>query len=489
MDELAADHPNLSMREAVDGLRTGRWTSAELTEVLLARIDRHNPTINAVVIVDAERARADAAAIDTRRAAGETLGALAGLPMTLKDTWETAGLRTTAGAPAFAEYVPETDADIVAAIRRADGVVIGKTNTPLFAGDHQTYNELFGTTENPWMTGRTAGGSSGGAGAAIAAGMTWAEVGSDIGASIRLPAHMNGVFGLKPTFDVVPLRGHIPGPPGTVGPGDLAVAGPMGRSIDDLELLLDVLLDGVDLHGVPGARLIDSGPVDVGGLRVGVWADDELAPVQRHIVDEIERVTGSLAAAGATIDDAIRPAGGSDRLHDIYLRLLMSVMGADMPPEVRDLLRAVADGADPDDTSDAVRQARYMLMDHRTWMSADEARHKAMRAWADLFGEVDVVIAPAAPRTAFPHTIELGYTDRTLDIDGVERPYSSILFWAGIATMPLLPSVVVPVGRDAEGLPCGVQLIGPAYGDRRLLQIARTICATVGLAFEAPPLD
>ncbi len=478
---------NLTATEVVAGLRSGEWTSLELVDLLLDRIAVMSPSTNAVVTVDADRARAEAADIDRRRAAGEPLGRLAGLPMTLKDTWETAGMRTTAGSPDFAEHVPAHDAPIVAAIRAADGVVVGKTNTPLLAGDHQSYNDVFGITDNPWMAGRTAGGSSGGAAAAIASGQTWFEVGSDIGASIRLPAHMNGTFGLKPTHDVVPLRGHIPGPPGTMAPGDLAVAGPLGRSIADLELLLEVMLDDVDLKGIPGARLPAPEPVEVASLRVGLWADDDEAPVQRHIVDEIGRVGRALADAGATVDSAVRPDIPSDRLHDVYLRLLMAEMGAGMPADVRSMLRDVAAASDPDDRSDAVRQARYMTMDHRDWVVADEARHKAIAAWDRVFDTVDVVIAPAAPRTAFPHTTELPYPMRTLDIDGVERPYSSILFWAGIATMPLLPSVVIPVGHDAEGLPCGVQLIGPAFTDRRLLRVAAAIAEVAGSRFRPAP--
>ncbi len=476
------------MSQAVAGLQAGQWTSLELTDVLLARIAERNPDLNAVVTLDAERARAEARAIDARREAGEPLGRLAGLPMTLKDTWSTAGMRTTAGAPDLADHVPDTDAVIVANLRAADAIIIGKTNTPLMAGDHQTYNDVFGITENAWRVGRTAGGSSGGAAAAVAAGMSWCEVGSDIGASIRLPAHMNGIFGLKPTHAVVPDRGHIPPPPGALARDDLAVSGPLGRSVADLELLLDVLLDGVDIGDIPGARLPGPGPEpDIGGLRVALWADDDAAPVQGHIAEQVRSLGATLRSAGAHVVDDLRPDVPTARLHDVYLRLLMAVMGAGLPDAVRDGLRTVADEADPDDLSERVRQARYMTMDHRSWLAANEARHRAMAAWAQVFESVDIVIAPAAPTTAFPHQTETGYTDRTLDIDGNDRPYSSILFWAGLATMPLLPSVVVPVEHDDEGLPCGLQIIGPRHSDRRLLRIARVVVETAGLGFVPAP--
>ena len=237
--------------QAVTALAEGSLGSAELLEAHLARIERDNGAVNAVVAFDVERARARAARADEDHAAGRSWGPLHGLPMTIKDAFETEGLTTTSGAPELADHVPARDADAVARLKSAGAIVFAKTNLPLYAGDMQTYNQLFGRTNNPWDLTRTPGGSSGGAAAALATGMTLLELGSDIGGSIRNPSHCCGTYGHKPTWGLVSQRGHIPGPPGTMAPADLNVVGPMGRSVQDLVLGLDVL--GVDAFGLPGA--------------------------------------------------------------------------------------------------------------------------------------------------------------------------------------------------------------------------------------------
>ncbi len=207
-------------------LERGAVSSVELLDTMLANIERMNPAVNAVVAMDTERARAEAIAADNSRAAGETCGQLHGLPMTIKDCYETLDLATTAGVPALADHLADRDADVVRLLRRAGAIVWAKTNVPLNAGDHQTYNQVYGLTRNPWDLERTAGGSSGGAAVAVACGFTTAEIGSDIGGSIRQPASVNGVFGLKTTHGLVSGRGHIPGPPGSLTSGDLGVFGP-----------------------------------------------------------------------------------------------------------------------------------------------------------------------------------------------------------------------------------------------------------------------
>src|SRR5882724_3684932 len=235
---------DLAFASAVDlvaRLRRREISSRELLDHHLERIARLNPKLNAVVTLDAERARARAAEADAALSRDDARGALLGLPMTVKDTFETAGVCTTAGSPTLADHVPKTDATAVARLKSAGANVFGKTNTPLFAGDAQTYNEVFGTTHNPWDAAHSPGGSSGGSAAAVAAGLTPLELGSDIGGSIRNPAHYCGVYGHKPTHGIIPMRGHVPGPPGALSEVDLGVGGPLARSADDLELALDVL--------------------------------------------------------------------------------------------------------------------------------------------------------------------------------------------------------------------------------------------------------
>lgn len=479
LDDLltAADASTLVAR-----LRAGDLSSTEVLDAQLARLDRFGDTVNAVVALDVDRARATAAAADDARAAGEDVGPLAGLPITLKDVFETEGLVTCAGSPALAEHVPADDADAVAALRNDGAIVYGKTNVPLLAGDHQTVNDVYGLTRNPWDPERTSGGSSGGAAVALACGFTTLEVGSDIGGSIREPSHFNGVYGLKPTQGLLSLRGHIPPLPGSLAPGDLGVVGPMGRSVDDLSLGLDSLLGVGAFGGVPGAALpsVDR-PVDLGSLRVALWADQpDLAPVAGGVADVARSVAAAIDAAGGTVTDA-RPATDAASLHRTYLALLTAAIGAGFPPKLFDRMVAQVDAGD------APGHVETSVMRFAAWARADEARHQAIAAWHELFDTVDVLIAPVAPTVAFPHNLDVSYWDRTTDVDGVTRPYTELLFWAGLPTMPGLPSLVIPAG-EVDGLPCGVQLIGPKWSERRLLAIGAALDAAVGRGFVPPPL-
>ncbi len=464
-------------------LDAGTITSVQLLEAQLDRIDTFNPSVNAVVAFDIDNAMVAATEADQARSDGATLGPLHGLPITVKDVFETAGMVTTAGSPGLADHVPERDADVVEALRSAGAIIYGKTNVPLLAGDHQTYNDVYGVTRNPWDPDRTPGGSSGGSAAALACGFTTAEIGSDIGGSIRVPAHYTGVFGLKSSFGLLSQRGHIPGPPGSVGGADLAVMGPMGRSIRDLRLLLSVLLTVHPFDGVPGARLEPSpAPVQAAGLRVGLWSDDSVAPVASAVGETVTGVGAALAATGASVRHDVRPGIDSEVLHDLYLQLLLPGMAAGFPPKVYDAMVEAAEGEGPGATN-----ARYSTMRHRDWLAANEARARAARAWDELFDEVDVMIAPVSQTVAIPHTTDRPYGQRQVDVDGVERRYDELLFWAGLATMPLLPSVVIPV-TTIDGLPCGVQIIGRRWSDLQLLDRAEVIAEVAGRSFAPPPL-
>lgn len=477
-----------SASDALDALDARFVTSVELLEAQLARLEQFGGPLNAVVALDIRRARKEAKAADEERASGKRLGALHGLPMTIKDTYETVGLTTTAGAPELADYVPAADADMTKALRDAGAIIFGKTNVPLYAGDHQSYNDVYGVTNNPYDNTRTAGGSSGGAAASVAAGFTLAEVGSDIGASIRLPSSFNGVFGLKPTHGVLSLRGHIPGPPGTLAHPELAVAGPIARSIPDLERLMEVLVSVGSFRGVPGAELPAAEVRSVDQLRVGIWSDDEIAPVEAAIRQKIEGLGSSLAGLGATVRENAHPSMSSTKLHETYMHLLMANLGAGFPAKAYDMLAEYATSVDEAERFDRPKAAAgWATSSHRDWLKADERQAKAIASWDKLFDKVDLVIAPATPTVAFPHNIEAAYNARVTNVDGVDRPYIDILFWAGIATMPLLPSVAIPAGL-IDGLPCGVQLIGRRWSDLQLLADAGTICDALGLGFVPPPL-
>jgi len=475
--------------ELLAGLAAGDFSSRELLEAQFDRIDSYNPSVNAVVAFDFERAQAEAAAADDARVgAREPVGSgarLHGLPITVKDCFETTGMPTTAGSPTLADHVPDTDADLVTALRQAGAVIYGKTNVPLFAGDHQTYNDVYGVTRNPWDPDRTPGGSSGGSAVSVACGFSPAEIGSDIGGSIRVPAHYTGVFGLKPSHGVLSDRGHVPGPPGTLAGDDLAVCGPLGRSVADLTLMFGALSGVGAFGGVPGAALPQpSAAATVTGLRVGVWADDPLAPVSAGTAATVNDFVATLGEHGALIRDDVRPAIESQMLHDTYLALLSPVMFAALPPELFESMRELgAQGGD----SVSDKMARSGTAPHRDWLRANEARHRAMAAWDAMFDGIDVMVSPVTQTPAILHNTEASYQDRVIDVDGTERAYNEILFWAGLATMPLLPVVTLPVG-SVDGLPCGVQVMARRWSDLILLDRCQAICDTLDISFQPPTL-
>jgi amidase len=449
----AVDLASTTASEALQLLRAGQVSSEELLDLQLAKIEQHNVRLNLVVALD-ERARGRCRAADTVRARRRVLGPLHGLPITVKDTFETEGLVTTAGAPELATHVPTQDAIAVAQLRAAGAIVLGKTNTPRFGGDVQTYNDLHGLSRNPWDPSRTVGGSSGGAAGALAVGMTLLELGSDIAGSIRVPAHYTGVCGHRPTWGAVSTRGHIPGLPGSRAPVDLGVAGPLARTVGDLRTAMDVL--AVDVGGIPGARLpaITTPPTSLADLRVAVLVDDPAAPTERETRTVLRAVADALADEGAAVTED-RPAGVClEECFDLYLRLLASA------------------------TSDPT--ARHIT--HTAWLRADEQRHRIADAWDRFFAEssVDVVITPTAPSAAFLHDVDRPVRERSLTIDGMTVPYLRHLAWAGLATLPNLPATAVPAGMTAHGLPVGLQIVGARWADRTTLAAASLIEGTRG---------
>jgi amidase len=479
------DLDRASASDALAALRSAELKSEELLDAHLDRVAAHNDELALVVAFDVDRARARCREADAATAQGVSWGPLHGLPITIKDSFETAGLTTTSGAPALADHVPERDADGVAALRAAGAIVYGKTNLPLYAGDFQTYNELFGVSRNPWDPDRTVGGSSGGAAGALATGMTLLELGSDIGGSIRCPAHYVGVAGHKPTWNALSSRGHIPGPPGALAPPDLSVPGPMARTVTDLELALDVLT-GARPGGVPGGRFPDPSPASgrAAGLRVALWAEDPATPTSGEITAALRRVADLLAGHGAIIDDTARPGPSLEETTLLYLELLTAALSGGFPAGARARFREVLD--DPDASPLARAQARGALASHVDWLAADERRHQVMARWDGFFERVDVVLAPCAPVPAFPHDVDRPFGQRTLDVDGRDLPYLQHLVWPGLATLPLLPATAVPVARSADGLPIGLQVVGPRWGDRTTLAVARLIEEAVG-GFVPPP--
>jgi amidase len=456
-----------SARAVADAIASRQVSSREVLDHLLDRIAKLDGAINAVVTMDRARARAEATAADDMVARGEPLGPLHGVPMTVKDSWETAGMRTTSGARELREHVPESDAWPVAALRAAGAIVFGKTNLPYYAGDCQTYNDLFGTTNNPFDPERTCSGSSGGSGAALACGFTPLELGSDIGGSIRSPAHVNGVVGHKPSFGVVPIHGHIPGPPGSLSGADIAVGGPMARTVADCAVALDVLA-GPDRWNTPAWRpeLPPPRHERLGDYRVAVWSDDPACPVAGEVVVLVERAAARLAEAGAKVDADARPALTFEAAAANFDALLAAALSGGYPKDSFDRM-AAATGDD-----EVARVKRLTAMRHREWLTHHERRQHHRRRWEEFFTEWDVILMPVQPLPAIRHDHSEPFGARTIDVDGTERPYTDLLRWAGIPGEAYLPSTVVPVGRTPAGLPVGVQVVGPYLHDRTTLHLA-----------------
>jgi amidase len=427
-------------------IRSREVASVEVVEAHLARIDRQNPSLNAIVTLDADGALRQARAIDNGESGRS--GPLLGVPITLKDCHETAGIRTTSGHPPLAEYVPERDGTVAARLKAAGAIVLGKTNVSQLLADSQSNNPVFGRTNNPWDLSRTPGGSSGGAAAAVAARLTPLDIGSDIGGSIRMPAHLCGIVGIKPTERRVSNHGHIPDLPGDPrGARYMNGIGPMARDIDDLGLAL-AIIQGPDGHDfdVPPApadglpQLPDVGFEDVTFAYATSFPG---LPVSADIRSAIERVATAIAEAGGRIEERLPEIDFTEQI------------------EVRATLRRYARifTEPPDEPLPA--EAYFRALDRRDHF---------VRAW-QTFLAARVLICPVMMTTAFPHCDR----DTPVTVDGAEYPYSFIADYCRPFNLTGHPVVTIPVGLDQDGLPIGVQIVGRLWSDERLLGIAKSV--------------
>lgn len=481
----------LGFEAAVDlarRIQRGELSSEELLDHYLARAERWNPQLNALVTRDDEAARSRAKAADAARGAGGQLEPFHGLPISVKDSIETADLRTTAGYPPLAEHVPARSAPAVERLEAAGALVFAKSNTPVLAGDWQTHNPLFGVTRNPWDVERTPGGSSGGSAAAVAAGLTALEVGSDIAGSIRLPAGWCGIYGHKPSHGIVPTRGHIPGPPGARSEADLAVLGPMARSAADLDVALRSMAGPLPERA--RAWRLELPPPRRASLReyrVGVWLEDPAYPVGDEVAEVLHAAVDAIARAGARVDSRARPAFGLDDVIPTYLRLFWPLFVSGLPPTVFDDLCRSAAELPADADGPYPRMVRFGTERHREWLAANEARERLRAQLAELFERCDVLVCPVTPVPAIAHDHREPMWERTLRVNGEERPYYDLFGWIGLATVTLFPATVAPAGRTRTGLPVGLQIVGPFLEDRTPIDFAARLSEVLG-GFEPPSL-
>jgi amidase len=370
---------------------------------------------------------------------------------------------------------------MVALARNAGAVIWGKTNVPLMLGDFQSYNAIYGTTNNPYDVTRTPGGSSGGAAAALASGVTPLEIGSDIGGSLRHPANFCGVCALKPTWGVLDLRGHVPPAPDAFFETDLGVVGPMARTVEDLKLLWSVL-----------SRRAKSARRDVKGARVAVWDEEPGFPLAAEVGAAVGRAADCLSRAGAKVGKA-KPRINGNVLMENYTALLVAVISVDLPENMfrtfetmrqSDLKEVARDG-------DKAAAANYRLRataSYRDVMRAAVRRTEMKDRLKEFFADWDAILMPVSPVTAFKHLHEPGFNERTLEVDGKTVPYSTMLDWIAPATALHAPSLAVPAGRTTSGLPVGVQIVGPWHDEDRLLDLGNVVEDALG-GFTPPPLD
>ena len=449
----------------------------------LARIARHNGPLNAICTLDEAGARARARGLDAALARGELAGPLHGVPMTIKDALETAGLRTTGGHPPLADHVPQRDATAVARLRAAGAVLVGKTNVPPLSADGRADNPIFGRTNNPWNLERTPGGSTGGGAAAVAAGLSAFDVGSDLAASVRMPAHWCGLFGLKPTEGRVPNSGHIPELPGMPhAVRHMNVLGPLARSVEDLETLLAVIAgpDDRDWETAP-APLARAPDRALPGLRFALTLEFAGERASRETEGALRALAARLADLGCRVEERA-PAGFDFELAwqtwgEVVIAERVVTQGQAARERAEALGRAlgelpVARGA--------AKGARATLADYMHSLTARDGLITALEAF--LAG-CDAWLCPVSYGPAIGH-VPFG---TPVEVDGRRVPY----FLATTAfTCPFNltghPAVVLPLAVTAEGLPIGVQLVGPRWSEASLLAIARSLALVTG-PFRAPP--
>jgi amidase len=479
------DRAFASATELSEEIRDRRIGCVESLDFYVARAERHNPALNAIVVWRVEQARQRARAADAALARGERWGPLHGIPMTVKESFNVAGLPTTFGDPLWRDNIATENAFLVDRLLQAGAIVFGKTNVPYLLADAQSYNDIYGTTNNPWDPTRSPGGSSGGEAAALAAGLSALGAGSDLAGSLRNPAHYCGVYAHKPTWGLISTRGHAL--PGIMTPTDISVVGPMARHAEDLDLALRALA-GPDLLQRAAWR-VDLPPPRrrrLGEFRIAVWASSPLCRIDTSVSQPFARAIDAIVRAGAMVDNAARPAIGDEEHHRLFMLLLRAARASRMRDEEFVRQREIAATLTDDDMSDRAAVARGATLLHRDWGSANEARTKLRYTWHEFFERFDVLLTPVAATGAFPHNHNPNRDERTVSVNGSSVPYAEQLFFAGLASLSYLPATAAPIGLTAAGLPVGLQIIGPEGEDSTTIEFARLLAAEIG-GFAPPP--
>jgi len=479
--------------QAIKAIRAGVISSRELTQHVFKRIRKHNEKINAFVTLNEEQAMSRARKADEAWAAGNKWGSLHGLPILIKDQFQTAGLRTTCGFPALKDYVPKLNAVAVERLLNAGGIIVGKTNMPIGGGDIQTYNNVAGTTNNPWDVTRTSGGSTGGGAAALAAGLGFLELGGDLAGSIRTPSNFCGIYGHKSSLNIVPLQGSIPPLPGMIPSSvslaaltDLTVIGPMARSVADLKLELGIIAgpapeDAVSLSwSLPKPR-----KRKLKEYKVGYVTDDPFCPVDPDIRAVVSQTVDALRREGVKVKEGwpegIKPA----EVFDIYFKLLAACLSPSpiFTEAVIGRMRLLFDQPYGD------IQRKYvegLTISHKDWYVLSVLRLGSRLVWQEYFKQYDAFLMPANCVAAFPHNHESNMYGRVIESPHHSRYYGEAFKWISIATLAGCPVTVIPAGMTKGNLPVGIQIMGPYMEDGTSLDLAMKIESMLG-GFTPPP--
>jgi amidase len=473
-----------SARKLASLIRHKKIGCVELLDHFLARIERYNPRINAIITTGLDAAHKRAKLADRAAKKGEWRGPLHGVPMTIKESFDAIGMPTTWGLTQFKDNFPKRNAAALDRLLEAGAVLIGKTNVPVLLADWQSFNPIYGTTNNPWDVTRTPGGSSGGAAAALAAGLCALETGSDIGASIRNPAHYCGVYGHKPTFGIAATSGHRL--PDSVSTSDIAAIGPLARSADDIALALKIIA-GPDDIDARGWRLALPPPRkrQLKDFKVAVMTSHPTAEVDEEVQAPLRALAEFLAKKKAKVNDRARPAFDPDAAHRVYIQVLRAATSKRIAPAVFAQQLASREDFDAADTGYYAQMVRANTMSHKEWLDWHEQRERMRYAWDEFFRDYDLLLCPTAATAAFAHDQQGERWERMLKVNGKAQPTTTQLFWAGYSGMAYLPSTVAPIGLTRSGLPVGVQIVGPQYGDYTCIEFAKLLGREY-YAFAAP---
>ena len=452
--------------------RGGAVSCLELLDHYIARIERLDDRTNAVVVRDFDRARDRARVLDRQHKDGRATP-LFGVPMTVKESFDITGLPTTWGYAAHRDSTADEDALVVQRLTAAGAVIFGKTNVPVGLADWQSYNPVYGATANPWNPGHSPGGSSGGAAAAMAAGFSALEIGSDIGGSIRVPAHFCGVFGHKPSWGLVSGRGQSLAPVASMT--DIAVIGPLARSAVDLSLALDVIAGPDPLLDAGGGMPLVSRAMGLSGLRIAVWPSEPGFATDAETTTRMEVLADFLQGEGACVSRTARPGFDAREAFHLYLQLLNAALSGRTSEEMLSRMRAVKARLPADDVSADAIIARAVDMTHREWLHLNERRFVMRRLWGAFFRDWDVLLCPVIATAALPHMQQGETWEREVSVNGRTIAYNDMLFWPGVTGAFHLPVSTAPIGMTDAGLPIGVQIAGPFHGDRITIEVARLL--------------